>query len=179
MKELAQEYDFDYEVITADIDEKSLGDRTADPAKLVTLLAQAKAAAIRRRMQSTNALPLTGLLLTSDQVVICQNSIREKPTSVDEVHFQRCKLVTSNCCDWLDCSAYWSYRFLSLQAKAFIASYSQHPAGTVGSTLCTDLDSGQSFGAVDQTWVSLLHDPIPPLQGQQLLTDADTLQPNT
>ena len=58
----------------------------------------------------------------------------------------------------MSCNGSWSYRFLSLQAKAFIASYSQHPAGTVGSTLCTDLESGQSFGAVDQTWVSLLHD---------------------
>ena len=99
MKELAQEFYFDYEVITADIDEKALGDRTADPAKLVTLLAQAKAVAIRKRMQSTNALPVTGLLLTCDQVVICQNSIREKPTSVDEVHLQRCKSVTSSWCD--------------------------------------------------------------------------------
>lgn len=92
MKELAQEYDFEYEVITADIDEKALGDRTADPAMLVTLLAQAKAAAIHKRMQSTNALPLTGLLLTSDQVVICQNRIREKPTSVDEVHISKSNL---------------------------------------------------------------------------------------
>ena len=88
MKELAQEYDFEYEVVTADIDEQALGDRTADPAKLVTLLAQAKAAAICARMQSTNAVPLTGFLLTSDQVVICKNSIREKPTSIEEVSFE-------------------------------------------------------------------------------------------
>lgn len=44
---------------------------------------------------------------------------------------------------------------LSVQAKTFIRSYSQHPAGTVGSTLCTDLKSGQSFAAVDRTWVTL------------------------
>lgn len=92
MKELAHEYDFDYEVITADIDEQALGDRTADPANLVTLLAQAKATAICKRMQTTNALPLTGLLLTCDQVVICQNSIREKPISVKEVHFECCNI---------------------------------------------------------------------------------------
>lgn len=88
MKELAKEYDFEYEVVTADIDEQALGDRMADPAKLVTLLAQAKANAICERMQSTNALPLTGLLLTSDQVVICENRIREKPTSIEEVNFE-------------------------------------------------------------------------------------------
>ena len=85
MKELAQEYGFAYEIVTADIDEQALGDRTADPATLVTLLAQAKAEAIRERMHSRNALPLTGFLLTSDQVVICQDKIREKPVSLQEV----------------------------------------------------------------------------------------------
>ena len=80
----------------------------------------------------------------------------------------------------MNCIAFWSYRFLWLQAKAFIASYSQHPAGTVGSTLCTDLRSGQSFGAVDQTWVSLLLDDLSyQSQAQQLLADADPLQPDT
>lgn len=105
MKELAQEYEFEYDVVTADIDEQALGDRTADPAKLVTLLAQAKAVAICERMQSTNALPLTGLLLTSDQVVICQNRIREKPTSTEEVNFEfialqwlAAQLSRMNCC---------------------------------------------------------------------------------
>lgn len=107
MKELAQEYDFDYEVVTADIDEQALGDRTADPAKLVTLLAQSKAAAICKRLQSTDELPLTGFLLTSDQVVICQNRIREKPTSVQEVNFES---IALHCCaaqlSRLNCSAH-------------------------------------------------------------------------
>jgi len=80
MKELAQEYGFDYDTITADIDEQALGDRTSDPAELVTLLAQAKADAIYERLDSK-----LGLLLTCDQVVIYQGRVREKPTSTQEV----------------------------------------------------------------------------------------------
>ncbi len=80
MKELAQEYGFDYDTITADIDEQALGDRTSDPAELVTLLAQAKADAIYERLDSK-----LGLLLTCDQVVIYQGRVREKPTSTQQV----------------------------------------------------------------------------------------------
>lgn len=116
MQELAQEYSFDYDTVTADIDEQALGDRTSDPAELVTLLAQAKADAIYERLDSK-----LGLLLTCDQVVIHQGRVREKPTSTQ-------------------------------QAKEFIHGYSEYPAGTVGCTLCTDLESRQSFKAVDTTW---------------------------
>lgn len=86
MKELAQEYGFAYETVTADIDEQALGDRTSDPAALVTLLAQAKAEAICNSLKSRTALPATGFLLTCDQVVICQDKIREKPISSDQVN---------------------------------------------------------------------------------------------
>ncbi|KAL3154241.1 hypothetical protein ABBQ32_013741 [Trebouxia sp. C0010 RCD-2024] len=143
MKELAQDYGFAYETVTADIDEQALGDRTADPAALVTLLAQAKAEAICKSMKSRTALPVTGFLLTCDQVVICQDKIREKPISSD-------------------------------QAKAFIASYSQHPAGTIGSTLCTDLESGQSFGAVDRTWTYFSQ--IPEEVVQHLVTEGTVMK---
>ena len=87
MKGLAQEYGFKYETVTADIDEQALGDRTADPAALVTLLAQAKADAICKKMRDRDANPSTGLLITCDQVVVCQDQIREKPTSAQEVQF--------------------------------------------------------------------------------------------
>ncbi|DBB06592.1 TPA: hypothetical protein ACH3X1_012121 [Trebouxia sp. C0004] len=116
MKELAQEYGFEYDTATADIDEQSLGDRTSDPAELVTLLAQAKADAIYDRLETKR-----GLLLTCDQVVIYQGRVREKPASTQ-------------------------------QAKEFIHGYSEYPAGTVGCTMCTDLESRQSFKAVDTTW---------------------------
>ena len=80
MKELAQEYGFQYETVTADIDEQALGDRMSDPAELVTLLARAKAQAIKERLANEH-----GLLLTCDQVVIHQGLIREKPISEQQV----------------------------------------------------------------------------------------------
>ena len=80
MKELAQEYGFQYETVTADIDEQALGDRMSDPAELVTLLAKAKAQAINERLANEH-----GLLLTCDQVVIHQGLIREKPISEQQV----------------------------------------------------------------------------------------------
>ena len=83
MQELAQEYGFDYDTVTADIDEQALGDRTSDPAALVSLLAQAKADAIYERLDSK-----LGLLLTCDQVVIYQGRVREKPTSTQQVFLQ-------------------------------------------------------------------------------------------
>lgn len=83
MKELAQQYGFDYDTVTADIDEQALGDRTSDPAELVTLLAQAKADAIYERLESK-----LGLLLTCDQVVIYQGRVREKPASTQQVFSQ-------------------------------------------------------------------------------------------
>ena len=86
MQELADEYAFVYETVTADIDEKALGDRTANPTTLVALLAKAKAEAICKKLHDRSALP-TGFLLTCDQVVICQDKIREKPSSTDEVSF--------------------------------------------------------------------------------------------
>ncbi len=85
MKELAQQYGFQYVTVTADIDEQALGDRTSDPAELVTLLAQAKADAICACMRDDSAAELQGLLLTCDQVVIYQGTIREKPTSMQQV----------------------------------------------------------------------------------------------
>ena len=84
MQELAQEYGFQYETVTADIDEQALGDRTSDPAQLVALLAQAKAAAISERLNSQGD-SQQGFLLTCDQVVVYQDTIREKPTSEQQV----------------------------------------------------------------------------------------------
>lgn len=67
MKELAQEYGFSYDTLTADIDEQALGDRQRDPAALVALLAQAKAEAILAKLRASEQRPLKGYLLTCDQ----------------------------------------------------------------------------------------------------------------
>lgn len=63
MDELQSEFGFQYETLKASIDEAALGDRSAEPSKLVRLLANAKADAI------LNKHPLSeGYLLTCDQV---------------------------------------------------------------------------------------------------------------
>lgn len=65
---------YDFEVVTADIDEKAI--RHEDPAVLTLALAKAKAEAIMPKLSES------AILITSDQVVACDGVIREKP--VDE-----------------------------------------------------------------------------------------------
>ncbi|MBI2550954.1 Maf family protein [Candidatus Uhrbacteria bacterium] len=62
--------------LSPDIDEKAI--RHADPERLVLALAHAKADALLPRIQE----PV--LLITVDQVVVCQGEIREKPKDVEE-----------------------------------------------------------------------------------------------
>lgn len=85
MQELAVDYGFTYETITADIDEQALGNRQQSPAALVSLLSQAKADAIIGKLQKLESASLQGYLLTCDQVVLCQDVIREKPVSQEQV----------------------------------------------------------------------------------------------
>lgn len=61
----------DFEVMTADLDEKAI--RFDDPQELVLALAEAKANALLQRI--TEAC----ILITADQVVVCNGEIREKP----------------------------------------------------------------------------------------------------
>jgi len=59
--------------INPDIDEKAI--RHADPAQLVLALAEAKADALMPRLQNEEAC----LVITSDQVIVYEGTIREKP----------------------------------------------------------------------------------------------------
>ena len=70
------------QVVTADIDERAIGDRTHNPEALVLELARAKATAICEKLgrQASKA-----LLVTCDQVVLHEGKIMEKPTSEEEV----------------------------------------------------------------------------------------------
>ena len=67
---------YDFEVITADIDEKQIRDE--DPEKLVLALAHAKADAILPQIKEP------AILITADQVVVCNGIILEKPQDADE-----------------------------------------------------------------------------------------------
>ncbi len=64
-------------VVPAEINERAI--RHKDPVKLVTKLAHAKANAIRSRLPVHRA-----ILITSDQVVLYNNVIREKPVDESE-----------------------------------------------------------------------------------------------
>ena len=160
MQELSEQYGFQYETVTADIDEQALGDRAADPAQLVALLAQAKAAAICERLKAQKD-NMQGYLLTCDQVVVYQGKIREKPVSPQQVGAKLCTCWQMQCRVCLQAAELTiltfclilSLRFIPLQAKEFIQGYSKNPAGTVGCTRCTVLESEQSYSAVDITWV--------------------------
>ncbi|MFA4954550.1 MAG: Maf family protein [Patescibacteria group bacterium] len=72
-----------FDVITADIDEKSI--LQEDPKVLVLALAHAKADAILPEIKEP------AILITADQVVVCDGIIRGKPRDVSEAkEFIRC-----------------------------------------------------------------------------------------
>ena len=123
-KAILTEMGIEYEVVTADIDEKAI--RMDVPSELVMALANAKADAIVSRLRgegdaSADRTTRT-LLITSDQVVVHDGVIREKPESEEE-------------------------------ARNFIASYGVSPATTVGAIAVTDLETGARFSAGDSSTV--------------------------
>ncbi|KAB2036619.1 hypothetical protein E1A91_D03G014400v1 [Gossypium mustelinum] len=110
------EMGYEFTIMTADIDEKSI--RKEKPEDLVTALAEAKANAIMARLQHTDILENVAcptLLITADTVVVYKGTIREKPCNEDE-------------------------------AREFIKGYSGGHAAVVGSVLVTNLNSGASKG---------------------------------
>lgn len=66
----------DFEVMAADIDEKAI--RFEDPEKLTIALAKAKAEALVERIDKPS------ILITADQVIFWDNTIREKPEDEEE-----------------------------------------------------------------------------------------------
>nr|XP_009772918.1 PREDICTED: maf-like protein DDB_G0281937 isoform X5 [Nicotiana sylvestris] len=76
---------YDFTVMTADIDEKSIRKENAE--ELVVALAEAKADAIMSRLETTDHLEENThptLLITADTVAVYQGIIREKPSSKEE-----------------------------------------------------------------------------------------------
>lgn len=67
---------YEFTTLSSDIDEKAI--RDADPKKLVLLLANAKTDALLVRIIKPT------LLITSDQVVIWNGQVREKPESPEQ-----------------------------------------------------------------------------------------------
>ena len=74
-KSILKQHGYHFIVHPANIDEKAI--RHENPKQLVTLLAQAKADAIKDHYPDQ-------IIITCDQVVFCQNEIREKPESKEQ-----------------------------------------------------------------------------------------------
>lgn len=75
-KKVLERAGFTFDVVTADIDEKAI--RMKDPKLLTMALAKAKAEAILPKISEPT------LLITSDQVVVFDGKIREKPETFGE-----------------------------------------------------------------------------------------------
>ncbi|KAL1346390.1 hypothetical protein AAHE18_08G186800 [Arachis hypogaea] len=84
-RQILAEMGYEFTIMTADIDEKSI--RKEKPEDLVMALAEAKADAIVQKLLIGSNLEKDGpttLLITADTVVVYQGIIREKPTSEKE-----------------------------------------------------------------------------------------------
>ncbi|XP_023525028.1 maf-like protein DDB_G0281937 [Cucurbita pepo subsp. pepo] len=83
-RKVLSEMGYEFTIMSADIDEKAI--RKEKPEELVVALAEAKAEAILGRLSiddfKKDAEPT--LLITSDQVVIYEGVVREKPASKEE-----------------------------------------------------------------------------------------------
>ncbi|CAI9272356.1 unnamed protein product [Lactuca saligna] len=111
-RKILAEMGYDFTIMTADIDEKSI--RKEKPEDLVVALAEAKADALISRLgiaghKEENARPT--LLITADTVVVYEGTIREKPSSKEE-------------------------------ARHFVKGYSGGCAIVVGSVVVTNLTTG-------------------------------------
>ncbi|PSS17199.1 Maf-like protein [Actinidia chinensis var. chinensis] len=146
-RKILAEMGYDFKIMTADIDEKSI--RKETPEELVMALAEAKADAIRLKLQTIDnqekdvkptlliaadtaeaiipKLPSgdckedaePSILITCDQVVVYEGMVREKPSSEEE-------------------------------ARQFLKGYSGGSAATVSSVLVANLKTGVRKGDWDR-----------------------------
>ncbi|XP_047952613.1 7-methyl-GTP pyrophosphatase-like isoform X4 [Salvia hispanica] len=128
-REILAEMGYDFTILSADIDEKSI--RKEKPEDLVMALAEAKADAIMMKLDRTaqvEDISRPTLLITADTVVVYQGTIREKPTSAEE-------------------------------ARQFIRDYSGGSGEVVGSVVVTNLVTGSRKGGWESAEVYFLEIP--------------------
>ncbi|KAH9692988.1 Maf-like protein [Citrus sinensis] len=119
-RKILAEMGYEFSVMAADIDEKSI--RKEKPEDLVMAIAEAKADAIISKLQITDSQLGTveqTILIVADTVVVYEGVIREKPSSREE-------------------------------ARRFIKDYSGGQCATVGSVLVTNLKTGFRKGEWDR-----------------------------
>ncbi|CAL9242313.1 unnamed protein product [Arabidopsis halleri] len=83
-RQILTDMGYQFTLMSADIDEKSI--RKEKPEELVLALAVAKAEAIKQRIADGDNIEedKSTLLITCDQVVVYEDAVREKPSSVEE-----------------------------------------------------------------------------------------------
>ena len=88
-REVFETMGYDFEVMTADIDEKAI--RSDSPEELTLALARAKAAALQKRITEP------AILITADQVIVWQGEIREKPENAEQarIYLSTCHMAPS------------------------------------------------------------------------------------
>uniref|UniRef100_A0A0G4GMM6 Maf-like protein n=1 Tax=Chromera velia CCMP2878 TaxID=1169474 RepID=A0A0G4GMM6_9ALVE len=110
-----------YRTEIADLDERAIGDReNQSPEEIVTLLGKAKADVIMSQLKPEEEAEGT-LLITGDQVVVCEGKILEKPGSAEEAR-----------------------SFLQKYSAGI-------PCGTVGSIVVTEVASGRQVSGIQRT----------------------------
>ena len=85
LQEMADQYGFSFAILTANLDERSIGNRAGSPQQLVTMLAKAKADALMPQLKARPAQEQPRFLITCDQVVVHKGRVLEKPESANEV----------------------------------------------------------------------------------------------
>ena len=78
-QKLLREMGFEFEVLAPEIDERAVS--ISEPERLARTLSEAKAVAVRERLQEP------ALILAADQVVTCGSELRGKPSSPAEARF--------------------------------------------------------------------------------------------
>ncbi|XP_061949582.1 uncharacterized protein LOC133673007 isoform X3 [Populus nigra] len=122
-RQILNEMGYEFTVVTADIDEKSI--RKDKPEELVMALAEAKANAIIERLRIEGHVEEDAqatLLITADTVVVSNGMVREKPNSKEE-------------------------------AREFIKGYSGGHAAVIGSVVVSNLTTGIRKGAWEKAEV--------------------------
>jgi len=128
-----------FDVVTADINEKAI--RRDDPADLVMAIAVAKADALVMRFEKERARSARG---DADAAAVPQK--RTLLVTADQVVVHQGDVREKPESE--------------AEARAFIASYGESPARTVGAIVVTDLDTGRRVASGDSSEVHF--SPIPP-----------------
>lgn len=102
---------WDFQVMSPDIDEKAI--RASDPQDMVLAIASAKAQALLAQIKEP------AILITADQIVLCNGEVREKPASPEQAR------------------AFW---------HSYSTGY---PAETISAVVVTNIETGQQAKGVD------------------------------